>query len=32
MPNLYIIAGCNGAGKNIAKFDRLKSLIDEDGK
>ncbi len=28
MPNLYIIAGCNGAGKTTASFTVLPEMLD----
>jgi predicted ABC-type ATPase len=28
MPNLYIIAGCNGAGKTTASFNLLLDILD----
>ena len=30
MPNLYIIAGCNGAGKTTASFTVLPEMLDCD--
>jgi len=30
MPNLYIIAGCNGAGKTTASFTVLPDMLDCD--